>query len=219
MNVFPLDPRPRGRTTRSQAELRPLHGVGLSALLAPAVGLGGTDGRAACDGADRSAPRRPALSAASRPAASAPLPGSRPGSPSSFCIPLLVFASQIYPELPGALLVVVALRVMVRRAASPSALALGSTAAAALVWLHVRYLPLSLGVLARAWSFAATSTGAGQPPAEARGLRERVRQRVASARAVAADAAGARRPCPFVVPYRDRSRLFVAALLALVRER
>ena len=64
-----------------------------------------------------------------------------------FCLPVVVFSSQIYPELPGALLVVVALRVMVVGASRPAALALGSAAAAALVWLHVRYLPLSVGIL------------------------------------------------------------------------
>jgi hypothetical protein len=62
------------------------------------------------------------------------------------CSPILVFSSQIYPELPGALLLVVALRVMVSRA-PPAALALGSTAAAGLVWLHVRYFPLSIGAI------------------------------------------------------------------------
>ena len=49
---------------------------------------------------------------------------------------MLVFSSQIYPELPAALLILVALRVMVRWASSPLALAFGSTAAALLVWLH-----------------------------------------------------------------------------------
>jgi hypothetical protein len=37
---------------------------------------------------------------------------------------------------------------MVAGGSSPAALALGSTAAAALVWLHVRYLSLSVGILA-----------------------------------------------------------------------
>ena len=65
----------------------------------------------------------------------------------ALCYPMLVYCSQVYPELPGALLMIVALRVMVRWASSPFALALGSSAAALLVWLHIRFIPLSLGVL------------------------------------------------------------------------
>jgi hypothetical protein len=64
-----------------------------------------------------------------------------------FCLPVIVFTSQIYPELAGALLVVVGLRVIVVGASRPAALALGSLAAVALPWLHVRYLPLSVSIL------------------------------------------------------------------------
>ena len=148
MNVFPLDPVRHAADYDGSGQLRPLHGVGLSALLAPAVGAGRPDGRAARDGPDRGAPRRPALPPASRPAASGAATESLPGSAVVGCSPLLVFASQIYPEFPAALLIVVALRVMVRHASSPAALALGATAGAALVWLHVRYLPLAMGVFA-----------------------------------------------------------------------
>ena len=38
----------------------------------------------------------------------------------AFCYPMLVFSSQIYPELPAALLILVALRVMVRGPRRPS---------------------------------------------------------------------------------------------------
>ena len=65
----------------------------------------------------------------------------------AFCYPMLVFSGQIYPELPAALLILVALRVMVRWASSPFALASGSSAAALLVWLQVRFIPLAFGVL------------------------------------------------------------------------
>ena len=64
----------------------------------------------------------------------------------AFCYPLLPFSSQIYPELPAALLIVVALRIMFKWASSALALAAGSTAAALLVWLHVRFIPLSAGI-------------------------------------------------------------------------
>ena len=59
---------------------------------------------------------------------------------------------------------------------SPAALALGSAAAAALVWLHVRYLPLSLGVLlglAIAACRGPPERGAGEH--RKRGLAARVR--------------------------------------------
>ena len=65
----------------------------------------------------------------------------------ALCYPMLVFSSQIYPELPAALLIVGALRVMVRWATAPVALALGSSAAALLVWLHVRFIPLAGALL------------------------------------------------------------------------
>jgi hypothetical protein len=61
----------------------------------------------------------------------------------ALCPPLLVFTNQIYPEVPAALLTVVALRVILRSAAGRRAVLLGSLAAAALPWFHVRYLPIA----------------------------------------------------------------------------
>jgi len=144
VNVFPLGPD--ARVYKKSGELRPIRGVGLPAVLAPAVALGGLTGarlamvliaalladqlfRLLRDLRFRLLYRVPAWVAA------------------VFCLPVVVFTHQIYPELAGALLVVVASRVIVVGAARPAALALGSVAAAALVWLHVRYLPLSLGIL------------------------------------------------------------------------
>jgi hypothetical protein len=144
VNIFPLDGH--AAVYKESGELRPYRGVGLPAVLAPAVALGGLTGarlvmvliaalladqlyRLLRDLRLRRRYRVLAWAAA------------------VFCLPVLVFTSQIYPELPGALLVVVALRVMVVGASRAAALALGSSAAAALVWLHVRYLPLSVGIL------------------------------------------------------------------------
>ncbi len=144
VNVFPLGPD--AFVYKESGELRPFRGVGLPAVLAPGVALGGLTGarivmvliaalladqlyRLLRDLRLRRRYRVLAWGAA------------------VFCLPVLVFSSQIYPELAGALLVVVALRVIVVGASRPAALALGSTAAAALVWLHVRYLPLSVGIL------------------------------------------------------------------------
>ena len=144
VNVFPLGPH--AAVFKESGELRPIRAIGLPVLLAPGVGLGGLTGarlvmvliaalladqlyRLLRDLRLRRRYRILAWAAA------------------VFCLPILVFSSQFYPELPGALLLVVALRVMVRGASSPAALALGSAAAAALVWLHARYFSLSLGVL------------------------------------------------------------------------
>lgn len=147
VNTFPLDPLPHAADYDGSGRLRPLHGVGLSALLAPAVGLGGLTGAQlmmvviAALLADQLLRllRDLRIRRRYRLAAWVAVVG---------CSPLLVFTSQIYPEVPAALLIVVALRVMVRHAASPLALAFGATAAVALVWLHVRYIPLALGVFA-----------------------------------------------------------------------
>jgi hypothetical protein len=144
VNIFPLGPH--GAVYTESGELRPYHSVGLSALLAPAVAIGGLTGarlamvliaalladqlyRLLRDLGLRRRYRILAWVAA------------------IFCMPVLAFSSQIYPELPGALLLVVAVRIMIAGAPSPLALVFGSTAAAALVWLHVRYLSLSIGVL------------------------------------------------------------------------
>jgi hypothetical protein len=159
VGFFPLDPHLHAGVYTSSGELRPTHGVGLSALIAPAVALSGVTAVhylmvliAALFAQqlylllrDLGFQRRfriPAWIAA------------------VFCLPVLAFSSQIYPELPGALLLVIALRVIVTRASSPVALALGSAAGAALVWLHVRYLPLSVGVFL---GLAYASTAGGPP--------------------------------------------------------
>jgi hypothetical protein len=167
-NVFPLDPH--AATYDGSGQLRPTHGVGLSALLAPAVGLGGLTGAQlamlliAALLADQLFRLLRDLGFRRRYRVAAWVAVI-------FCSPILVFSSQVYPEIPAALLLVVALRVMVTRAARvPAALALGSAAAVALVWLHVRYIPLSFGVLLglALAACSARQTGAERP--DRRGL-------------------------------------------------
>jgi hypothetical protein len=174
VNVFPLDYNVQAAVYKESGELRPLHGVGLSALLAPAVGLGGLTGArvvmvliAALLAhqlylllADLGLRRRYRLAAWVAVA---------------FCMPVVPFSSQIYPELPGALLVIVVLRIILRRAASPWALAMGSVACAALFWLHVRYFPISFALLAGLAYVATSDRPAGTAGAAKRGLRERAR--------------------------------------------
>jgi hypothetical protein len=176
VNVFPLDPLPHAADYDGSGRLRPLHGVGLSALLAPAVGLGGRTGAQlamvfiAALLADQLLRllRDLRFGRRARTAAWLTVVG---------CSPLLVFASQIYPEVPAALLIVIALRVMIRYAASPPALAVGAAAGVALVWLHVRYIPLALGVFA-GLAFAAARSHRGS---DSGGLRAAVTSIVASA--------------------------------------
>ncbi len=110
VNVFPLGPD--AGVYKESGELRPIRGVGLPAVLAPGVALGGLTGarlvmvliaalladqlyRLLRDLRLRRRYRVLAWAAA------------------IFCLPVVLFSSQIYPELAGALLVVVALRVMI----------------------------------------------------------------------------------------------------------
>jgi hypothetical protein len=143
--AFPLDTFHQVVDYTGSGELRPVHGGGLSALLAPAVALGGLTG------ARIMMILIAALLADQLYRLLRDLGLRRPyrilaWSAVVFCLPLLASTSQIYPELPAALLILVALRVMLRGAASWAALALGSTAGAALIWLHVRFIPLWAGV-------------------------------------------------------------------------
>jgi hypothetical protein len=164
-NVFPLDAH--AFVFKESGELRPFRGVGLPALLAPAVGLGGLTG------ARLVMVLIAALLADQLYRLLRDLRLRRPyrvlaWGAALFCLPVVVFSSQIYPELAGALLVVAALRVIVVGASRPAALALASSAAAALVWLHVRYFPLSVGILIGL--FLAACVQDWSPGAHGRGL-------------------------------------------------
>jgi hypothetical protein len=147
VNIFPLSYNIQAARFGRSPQLRPVHPIGISILLAPAVALGGLTGARvamvliAALLADQLfrllrdlGLRQPYRTAAWLAA--------------MFCLPVLAFSDQIYPELPGALLVVACLRIMVVGATSPAFLALGSAAAGALVWLHVRYGALSLAAIA-----------------------------------------------------------------------
>lgn len=63
-----------------------------------------------------------------------------------FSAPLVVFASQIYPEMPGVLLALIAVDAMMK---PPTRLtiATGATAAALMPWLHVRFLPTAAALV------------------------------------------------------------------------
>ena len=142
LDFFPLGPTPHASDYKDTGELRPLRGVGLPALVAPGVALGGLTGARlvmvliAALLADQLYRLLRGLGFRRRDRNVAWVAVV-------FCLPVLVFSHQFYPELPGALLVVVALRVMLERPTSPAALALGSASAVGLLWLHNRFFPLS----------------------------------------------------------------------------
>jgi hypothetical protein len=165
VNVFPLGPD--AFVYKDSGELRPFRGVGLPAVLAPGVALGGLTGARivmiliAALLADQ-------LYRLLRDLRVRRLYRVLAWGAAVFCLPVLVFTTQIYPELAGALLVVVALRVMVAGASRPIALALGSAAAAALVWFHVRYFPLSVSLL---FGLALAACVHGWSPGPVRGLK------------------------------------------------
>lgn len=144
VNAFPLTPH--AGVYKSSGELRPMRGVGLPAVLAVGLRLDGINGARvvmiliAALLADQlyRLLRDLRLRRRYRIAAWASV---------VFCLPIVAFSNQFYPELPGALLLIAALRVMVKGASRPAALALGSAAAATLVWLHPRFILLSIATL------------------------------------------------------------------------
>jgi hypothetical protein len=142
--IFPLDPHADYFGSNA---LRPRHSIGLSVVLAPAVALGGVDG------ARLVMVLIAALLADQLYRLLRDLGFQRRYRWLSwiavvFCLPVITSTSQIYPELPAALILVALLRIMISGPPSPAMIAFGSTAAGALVWLHVRFIPFSLAALA-----------------------------------------------------------------------
>lgn len=125
------------------------HNVGLSALLVPAYALGGLDGAKAflglLGGATMSLTALLTHRATGRPRA-ALLATALLG----LTAPILVYATQIYPELPAAGVVVLSVWLLLgQRPGLPAAIGL-MLALTSLAWLGVKYVPLAaiLGVLA-----------------------------------------------------------------------
>jgi hypothetical protein len=143
---FPLDTFWQAADYKENGKLRPVHAGGLAVILAAPTGLWGLTG------ARLAMVLIAALLADQLYRLLRDLRFRRPWRllawiATVFCLPLLVFTSQVYTEIPGALLVVVLARLIVARAPSTAALALGSAACAGLVWLHVRFLPLAVGAM------------------------------------------------------------------------
>jgi hypothetical protein len=144
-NHFPQEPQ-AFRYTSSEAVV-PFHPLGLSFLLAPAVALGGITL------ARLSMILIAALVADQLYRLLAQLGVARPRhrwlawGAVALSLPLLVFSNQFYPELPGALLVLVSLRVVATGEPGPRAILGAALAGAALPWLHIRYLPVAAFLL------------------------------------------------------------------------
>jgi hypothetical protein len=144
--AFPLEQWGHAADFDGSGLLRPVHGLGVSLLVAPAVSVGGLNGArlvmiviAALLAhqlfrlLDDLGFQRFYLSLAWAAVA--------------FCLPLLVYSNQIFPEVAAGLLAVVALRLMLRRPTSLKGVAAGSIAGALLIWLNIRYFPLAGGIL------------------------------------------------------------------------
>jgi hypothetical protein len=212
VNLFPLDHTAQAADSTGSGQLRPVHGVGLAALLAPAVALGGLTG-ARIAMVVISALLADQLFRLLRQLGFRRRYRVLAWSAVVFCLPILPFTSQIYPELPAALLVLVAFRIMVAGAPSPAALALGSAAGAALIWLHVRYIPLWAAVflglaLAACWEDLKDAERAREL-----GLLNRIRAARAALGRCAATLTKQWRTVtlPLVAPYAIGLGLFIAA--------
>jgi hypothetical protein len=143
---FPLEPHAYIYT--SSGALVPYHGAGLALLLAPAVALGGLAmvrltmvlvAALLAHQLYRLLVQLGVARAVYRWAAWIAV---------AFCLPLVAFSNQVYPEVGGALLSVIALRVVVTPSPGKRGLLIGSIAGAALPWLHTRFWPISLLVFA-----------------------------------------------------------------------
>ena len=64
-----------------------------------------------------------------------------------FCPPVLLYSSQILPDLPAALLVVLALRLLLQPEPTGRQLLVAGIVAALLPWLHLRFAVLGAGLL------------------------------------------------------------------------
>ncbi len=124
---------------RGDGELRSVHGYGLPALLAPAFALGGVLAARAV------MILLAALLADQLFRLLRDLGIGRPWrilawAAVVFCVPLVLFSAQVYPEVPGALILVAILRISLRASPPWPALLGGALGAACLPWLHVRFI-------------------------------------------------------------------------------
>jgi hypothetical protein len=65
----------------------------------------------------------------------------------AFSLPLISYSSQVYPEIPGAFLVLLVVRLLLEPELSPRITVLAATACSLLPWLHIRFSFLSVVLL------------------------------------------------------------------------
>ncbi len=153
----PLGPGPHVVSAR-QGHLAGFHDVGLSLLALPSYWLGGwllvlvvmavLAGLALRE-----------LFLCARLFGAPPLATFVAAASVGFTPPFAVYATQLYPEVPGALLTIFATRRMIASTGAPNAPLAAGLSVAALPWLHVRFWPLVLSVLLAAlvsWPRAGT---------------------------------------------------------------
>src|SRR5437588_2826016 len=80
----------------------------------------------------------------------------------AFSAPIVVFAGQAFPELPGALFALLAIRALVSRPLRRRHVVLGSIAASLIPWLHVRFTLLAV-MLVAALAVRAVAAEPGAP--------------------------------------------------------
>jgi hypothetical protein len=80
-----------------------------------------------------------------------------------FSAPMVVYASQIYPEIPAALLALIAVDAMLRTATRNTILS-GALAVSLMPWLHVRYFPIALFLAVGLAIRAVSALPSGQRP-------------------------------------------------------
>jgi hypothetical protein len=145
-DCFPL--QRHAREYRRDGPIVSFHGLGLPLLLAPAVTLGGLPLARLTMVLIAALLAHQLFRLLVELGVARPLYRWLAWAAVAFSVPLVAFSNQIYPELPGALLAVIGLRVLVRPRPSERALLAGAIAGAALPWLNIRFLPISVLLLA-----------------------------------------------------------------------
>ncbi|MDP2727211.1 MAG: hypothetical protein Q8P59_06675, partial [Dehalococcoidia bacterium] len=132
---------------KGDGRLYSVHNVGLSALLVPAYALGGRPGTALFMGL-LAALLVTQVYAVCRSHTSRQMTTLLSWLPLVFSIPLMPFASTVYPEVPAALIVISAWRLVFEKDnPRPGHFLAVALLAALLPWFHVKYLAASAAIL------------------------------------------------------------------------
>jgi hypothetical protein len=127
--------------------LTPFHYPGLPLLIAPAVAVGGTYVAARIVVIVLSALAAALLFHLLRRIACPAWLRVLVWAAVVFCLPVVGYAGQLYPEMAGGLFILLAAWGLVARPSGVGRLTAGAAAAAFLPWLHVRFLPFALALV------------------------------------------------------------------------